>query len=205
MSDEEHPAAGEAGLVPTERTLGFTLLVGGARSGKSSLAVRLAVASRCPVTFVATAGAGDDDMAARIAHHRAERPAHWTTVEEEVDLLAAVERIDAGSSRDDGAMSFVVVDCVTMWVANLLGAGRSDDQVRQAAVALGDGLAGRAAASVVIANEVGMGIHPETELGRRYRDLLGWVNADLAARARRSLLLVAGRALRLEEPMDLVA
>ncbi len=173
----------------------FTLVIGGARSGKSSLALRLATASARPVTFVATAQAGDDDMAARIDRHRDERPASWSTVEEPSAVADAVD-------RDDDA--FLIIDCVTMWVANLIFADRSDDDIRAMGRDLGARLAERAASAVVISNEVGMGIHPETELGRRYRDLLGWVNGDLAAVAERSLLMVAGRATLLHDPIDLL-
>ncbi len=173
----------------------FTLVIGGARSGKSSLAIRLAEASTLPVIFVATAQAGDDDMAARIERHRAERPAHWGTVEEPLDLPRAI------AGRDD---AFVIVDCVTLWVANLIFADHSDDEIRMRGRDLGALLAERSGPAVVVSNEVGMGIHPETELGRRYRDLLGWVNSDLAAVAERSLLMVAGRATLLHDPIDLL-
>jgi adenosylcobinamide kinase / adenosylcobinamide-phosphate guanylyltransferase len=171
----------------------FTFVVGGARSGKSTLAVRLAAASGRPVLFVATAQPGDDDMRSRIDRHRAERPSHWQTTEEPVDVAARL---------DDE--SFVVVDCVTMWVANLMFADRSDDRIRESAQHLASQLAERSAPAVVISNEVGMGIHPETELGRRYRDVLGWVNSDLAAMADRSLLMVAGRATLLHDPIELL-
>jgi adenosyl cobinamide kinase/adenosyl cobinamide phosphate guanylyltransferase len=176
----------------------FTLVIGGARSGKSSLALRLASASSRPVTFVATAQAGDDDMTARIDRHRAERPSQWRTVEEPLDVHRS---LDDSHGTDD---AFVIIDCVTMWVANLIFADRSDADIRAMAIDLGTRLAERAAPAVVISNEVGMGIHPETELGRRYRDLLGWVNSDLAAVAERSVLMVAGRATLLHDPIDLL-
>ena len=173
----------------------FTLVIGGARSGKSSLAVRLASSYALPVTLVATAQAGDNDMAERIDRHRAERPSHWSTIEEPTDLRRAI---------DHSGNSFVIVDCITMWVANLIFGDRSDDEIREKACDLAARLAERAAPAVVISNEVGMSIHPETELGRRYRDLLGWVNSDFAAVAERSLLMVAGRATVLHDPIDLL-
>lgn len=160
-------------------------LLGGARSGKSSAAVRLAVASGRPVTFVATAEAGDEEMAARIAAHRAERPADWDSVEAPLELLAAVSSADAGR--------FLVVDCLTLWVANLVGAGRSSGEIIAEARLVAEAL--RARPGVVVSNEVGLGVVPANALARRYRDDLGAVNALFAAAAKRSLLLVAGRAL----------
>ncbi len=175
---------------------GYTLVLGGARSGKSSFALRLADGAGRPVLFLATASAGDADMAARIERHRTERPPSWRTIEEPLDLVGAI----AGRGDD-----FVIVDCLTMWVANQLFAGLDDDGVLACARNLSGVLAGDPAPGVVISNEVGMGIHPDSELGRRYRDLLGRVNGVFAAAARCSLLMVAGRALRLEDPADLCA
>jgi adenosyl cobinamide kinase/adenosyl cobinamide phosphate guanylyltransferase len=169
----------------------FTFLLGGARSGKSSLAVRMASAFDGPVVVVATAEARDDDMAERIRAHREARPAAWETVEAPLGLLAAVEdvRMDA----------FVVLDCLTLWVSNALEAGASGDEVEGEARTLAPALAGRAAPSIVVSNEVGLGIVPANELARRYRDVLGRVNGAVAAEASRSLLVVAGRGLPLEE------
>jgi adenosyl cobinamide kinase/adenosyl cobinamide phosphate guanylyltransferase len=163
------------------------LLLGGARSGKSSTAVRLAAASGRPVTFIATAWAGDGEMAARIERHRAERPATWSTVEAPLELREAV-----GEAADD---HLLVVDCLTIWVSNLLGAGRTASAVRADAQAVAALLRGRQA--VVVSNEVGLGIVPANELAREFRDLLGEVNALFVHAAARSLLMVAGRALEL--------
>ena len=175
---------------------GCALLIGGARSGKSRLAVELAAASGRPVVFVATAEPGDADMADRIDRHRAERPPAWTTVEEPIDLAGVLERVATDA--------FVVVDCLTLWVANLLFADRSDDEILADARTLASALAARHAPSVVVTNEVGLGIHPDTDLGRRYRDLLGGVNRAVATDAWRSLLVVAGRAIRLDHPHELL-
>jgi adenosylcobinamide kinase/adenosylcobinamide-phosphate guanylyltransferase/adenosylcobyric acid synthase len=177
-------------------TNGCALLIGGARSGKSRLAVELASASGRSVVVVATAEPGDADMAGRIARHRAERPPEWATVEEPIDLAGVLGRV--------GSEAFVVVDCLTLWVANLVFADRSDDEVLAAAAALASALAARHAPSVVVTNEVGLGVHPDTDLGRRYRDLLGGVNRVVAATAWRSLLMVAGRAIRLDHPHELL-
>ena len=175
---------------------GILLLVGGARSGKSRLAVDLAVASDRPVVYVATAEAGDDEMADRIDRHRAERPADWSTVEEPRAVAAALASI----APDD----FVIVDCLTLWVANLVVAGQSDASVLEQTRDLVATMAARPGPTVVVTNEVGLGVHPETDLGRRYRDVLGGVNRLAAASARRTLLLVAGRAVRLDDPRELL-
>jgi adenosylcobinamide kinase/adenosylcobinamide-phosphate guanylyltransferase len=169
--------------------MGLTLLIGGARSGKSVLAVRAAEAHDGPVTFVATAEPRDDEMAARIAQHRSTRPADWDTVEEPIDLAGAI----AGAP----VQACVIVDCLTLWVANLLerGSGREDAEAR--AMEASKSAAGRVAPVLVVTNEVGSGIvpmHPET---RSYRDLMGGVNAIFAHDAEHVLWVVAGRAVAL--------
>lgn len=178
----------------------LVVLVGGARSGKSTLAQRLAETEAArtggAVTFVATATAGDADMAARIARHQAERPSGWGLVEAPTDLGPALAGIDPDHT--------VIVDCLTLWVANLVFADRSDAEVEDAARLVAAALAGRPGLSVAVTNEVGLGVHPPTELGRRYQDLLGRVNQLAVAAAGRALLVVAGRALPLADPADLL-
>jgi adenosyl cobinamide kinase/adenosyl cobinamide phosphate guanylyltransferase len=164
------------------------VLLGGARSGKSTLAIRLAVESEAPVTFVATGEARDAEMAARIDQHRLERPGGWTTVEEPLDLLGSVRRARAGT---------LVVDCLSLWAANALEHGL--DVEGHGADAAG-AAAGRAGLTIAVTNEVGLGVVPATALGRRYRDVLGRVNAAWVAAAERALLVVAGRVLELKEP-----
>ena len=171
---------------------GLVLLVGGARSGKSSLAADLASRWAGPVTVIATAEPGDEEMAARIAVHRQERPAHWDTIEEPFHLTAALGRVDSGRC--------VVVDCLTLWVANLLAANHSIDQVGDLATSAADVAAAREAPTVGVTNEVGSGIVPATALGRRYRDCLGTVNQIWAEAANRVFLVVAGRMLELHRP-----
>ncbi|HSS74139.1 MAG TPA: bifunctional adenosylcobinamide kinase/adenosylcobinamide-phosphate guanylyltransferase [Gaiellaceae bacterium] len=166
--------------------MSLVLLLGGARSGKSALAVRLA-GDRA--TFLATGTAEDDEMAARIERHRAERPAGWATIEEPLALRSALESVDAAET--------VVVDCLSLWVSNLLGAGSTDDAVEEEAAAVARGASARDGVTVVVSNEVGLGIVPMNPLGRRYRDLLGTVNRLFAAEAERALLVVAGRGLEL--------
>ena len=165
----------------------FVLLLGGARSGKSAMAERLAGDSGAPVTFIATAEPGDEEMAARIRRHRDQRPAGWRTVEAPIELLAAIE----SASRGD----FLVVDCLTLWVSNLLENGRDAAEIQVAAESISQELAERQ--GVVVTNEVGLGIVPANELARAFRDVLGTVNARFAAAAERAILMVAGRALEL--------
>ena len=167
--------------------MAMVLLLGGARSGKSAMAVRLASASRTPVTFIATAVAGDEEMAERIRVHRAGRPASWKTLEAPIDLVGAI--------RSTAATDFVVVDCLTLWVSNLLGEGAGSAGVDAAAKEALTALASRD--SVVVTNEVGLGIVPVNELARNFRDVLGSVNSRFAESADRALFMVAGRALEL--------
>ena len=167
--------------------MGFVLLLGGARSGKSALAVRLAIESGAPVTFFATATAGDDEMADRILQHREDRPPEWKTIDAPLDLLGAVTA--------EGPDGFLVIDCLTLWVSNLLGEGQQAPQISVAADLLAQELAQRR--GVVVSNEVGLGIVPDNELARSYRDVLGSVNTRFAECAERSILMVAGRAIEL--------
>jgi adenosylcobinamide kinase / adenosylcobinamide-phosphate guanylyltransferase len=168
------------------------LVLGGARSGKSRFALA-ALADRRRVAFVATAQAGDDDMAARIARHRAERPSHWITFEEPFALPARL--VSLGREADA-----VLVDCVTVWIANLLLRGDGDAEI----VAAGEALAALAARPsldlTLVSNEVGAGVVPSTADGVRFRDLLGRVNQRLAAACDRVTLMVAGLPLALKTP-----
>jgi adenosyl cobinamide kinase/adenosyl cobinamide phosphate guanylyltransferase len=177
----------------------LTFLVGGARSGKSTLAVQLGERHDGPVTFVATAEPFDDDMRERVQRHRDERPPSWTTVECPVELAAAVRSVPADH--------FLIVDCLTVWFANLLVHVTSPTEILRYTDDVNEALRARAEAgggAVVVSNEVGLGVHPETELGREYRDELGRVNQQVAAIADTTLFMVAGRALRLENPWELL-
>jgi adenosyl cobinamide kinase/adenosyl cobinamide phosphate guanylyltransferase len=169
----------------------YTFLLGGARSGKSALASRLVEASGERVVVVATAEARDEEMAERIRAHRRERPDGWRTVETPLSIA------DALATTPDGAC--VLLDCLTLWVANALEAGAREEEIDEEACAVATALAGRPAASVVVSNEVGLGIVPANLLARTYRDVLGRVNATFASRASRALFVVAGRGLVLEE------
>jgi adenosylcobinamide kinase/adenosylcobinamide-phosphate guanylyltransferase len=169
--------------------MGLILVTGGARSGKSGWAERRAAELGGAVTYVATAEALDDEMARRIARHRAERPAAWPTVESPRDAGAAVRA---------AATPVVLVDCMTVLASNaLLAAEAEGEEAAQSAVlAEADALLAAALAHsgtvIVVTNEVGMGVHPPTSLGRWYRDALGRANARLAAAADEVVLMVSG-------------
>jgi len=160
------------------------LVLGGARSGKS----RFAVASQPThgrVTFIATARAGDADMAARIARHRAERPSAWATVEEPFDLVGRLTTIARAADA-------VLVDCLTVWAANRMLRGDRDEAILAEADALAELMRRRLCPLTFVSNEVGAGVHPDSTDGLRFRDLLGLVNQRVAAAADRVVLMVAG-------------
>ncbi|MEX2659044.1 MAG: bifunctional adenosylcobinamide kinase/adenosylcobinamide-phosphate guanylyltransferase [Acidimicrobiales bacterium] len=158
--------------------MAITLVLGGARSGKSQVAEALAGDE---VIYVATAEVGDDDFAARVARHRERRPAAWSTVESGPDLPATIR-----SLPDRPAL----VDSLGTWVARCDGFAADAGSLVAA-------LQERASPTIVVSEEVGLGVHPETEVGRRWRDAIGEVNQEVAAVAEAVLLVVAGRTLRL--------
>jgi len=162
----------------------LTLLLGGARSGKSRLAERLTGASIGSVTLIATAEVRDGEMRDRILEHQRSRPAHWRVMEVPIDLEDAINAVE----NDDA----VIVDCLTLWVSNLIEAGLDDTEIQARARASAAVAAARRLATVVVSNEVGSGIVPVNELARRYRDLLGRVNSLWADAADRVYLAVAG-------------
>lgn len=171
--------------------MSLTVLLGGARSGKTRLALHLAAGWDGPVVYVATAEPGDAEMAARVAMHREERPAHWTTVEEPVALQEALAGVPADAC--------VVIDCLSLWLSNLLEAGTSPASCEYAAHAAATAAARRIAPTFAVTNEVGLGIVPATPLGRVYRDLLGRVNQIWVEASAAAALVVAGRPVRLED------
>ena len=175
----------------------LVLILGGARSGKSSLAQALALAHESPVTVVATATAGDEEMADKIALHRRDRPADWLTVEEPFDLTDALRAIPTGHT--------VVLDCLTLWVANLLDRGDPSERVLALAAEVATEVAGRDGLTIAVSNEVGLGVVPGTSLGRMFRDLLGEVNQVWAGLADRVVFAVAGLALPLLDAQQIGA
>ena len=161
------------------------LVLGGARSGKSRHAVAEARGASRPTGFVATAEGTDASMRARIARHRAERPHDWITVEEPLEVVLACRRL----ARQ---VDLIVVDCLTVWVSNQLARARDDDAVLSAADGLATLMSERHCSLILVSNEVGDGVHPPSEIGLRFRDVLGSVNQRAAAAADRVTLMVAG-------------
>jgi len=163
------------------------LILGGVRSGKSREALR--VAALLPPgfrgCFLATAQALDADMQARVARHQAERPQGWTTVEEPYDIAGACERLA-------GRCDVIVLDCLTLWVSNLLLRGDADAAILDAADNLARHAGFRRLSLIMVSNEVGAGVHPPTQIGLRFRDVLGEVNQRLAAASDRVTYMVAG-------------
>lgn len=177
-----------------------SLILGGARSGKSWFAEKLAARSGESVLYIATATAGDAEMAERIAAHRAARPATWRTIEAP-DALAEAVRANAAPG------DVVVVDCLTLWVSNVILGRIGDAEVETLVAAQWDAIEAELSAAAVdllatarerdvalilVSNEVGLGVVPPYPLGRRYRDALGRVNQTMARQADSVVLMVAG-------------
>ncbi|WP_133650781.1 bifunctional adenosylcobinamide kinase/adenosylcobinamide-phosphate guanylyltransferase [Paraburkholderia flava] len=174
----------------------LTFVLGGARSGKSAHAEQLASDSARPVTYIATArlAADDDEFAARIAHHRERRPAHWRIVEAPLDLAEAIAEADA----PDGC---VLVDCLTLWLANLLCPPDGDPALADSAArfaALDATLANVAGKVIVVSNEIGLGVVPLGAATRAYVDELGRLNQRVAALSRDVTMMIAGLPLALK-------
>ena len=165
-----------------------TLILGGARSGKSAEGERLIARHPGPLAYIATAEAGDAEMAARIAAHRARRGPHWRTIEAPIALAAAIS---------EAASLPTLVDCLTLWLSNLMLAG---SDIALAAAALEEALFAYPAPIALVANEVGLGIVPDNALARRFRDEAGALNQRLAARADRVLMMVAGSPIEVKRP-----
>lgn len=172
------------------------LVVGGVRSGKSSFAQRLAEQKGKRVLFIATADAGDAEMAERVQQHRAARPAEWDTVEEPRDLARAL--------RGTGGHDLVLIDCLGVWVTNLMpqdedvGTEAWEKQVLQSTADLLQAYDDGHSWLIVVSNEVGMGIVPAFASGRHFRDVVGRVNQLVASRADRVYLVACGIPLELK-------
>ncbi|MFV0664595.1 bifunctional adenosylcobinamide kinase/adenosylcobinamide-phosphate guanylyltransferase [Denitromonas sp.] len=183
--------------MPTE------LILGGARSGKSRLAEQRAIDHGGPVTVIATAEAGDDEMAARIARHRVDRPGHWHTIEAPTELADTLQRAAS-------ANGCLIVDCLTLWLSNLLMADAADLRAPHDAstlprwqrehAALLAALPALPGTTVLVANEVGLGLVPDSPLGRLFRDEAGRLNQSVAATCDRVTLVAAGLPLTLKAP-----
>jgi adenosylcobinamide kinase/adenosylcobinamide-phosphate guanylyltransferase len=169
-----------------------TLVLGGARSGKSLHAERLVLSSGLSPVYLATATAGDGEMAERIAHHRERRGPEWSTLEEPLELGSALRR----EAREGRA---VLVDCLTLWLSNLMMAERDlETGTRELCGALGS-LPGPV---ILVSNEIGMGLVPETPLGRRFRDAQGRLNQAVAKAAPAVVFVAAGLPLSLKSPSE---
>jgi adenosylcobinamide kinase/adenosylcobinamide-phosphate guanylyltransferase len=173
--------------------MSVTLVLGGARSGKSAYAERLAAASAAEVVYIATAQAGDGEMAERIAHHRDSRPAHWSTIEEPLGLSDAIERQQGRT---------VLVDCLTLWLSNLIFAGPEEQPDDSRIVAERERLVATLARAqgnvILVSNEVGMGIVPMGAVTRLFVDEAGRLNQAVAAVAERVVFVAAGLPLYLK-------
>ena len=165
----------------------LSLVLGGANSGKSGFAETLVTATGRPRVYIATAQAFDAEMAEKIAAHRIARGPDWRTVEAPLDPCPALRSAEAGE--------VVLLDCVTLWLSNLMLAGAD---LAEAETALIEALAACPAPVVVVSNEVGQGVVPDTSLGRRFRGAQGRLNQRLAAEAGLAVLVVAGLPLVLK-------
>lgn len=171
----------------------LVLIMGGARSGKSSFAQRLAKSVGGKVLFLATAQAGDDEMAERIARHKASRPATWQTIEEPLELASVLQ-------REAVSTDVVILDCLTLWLNNLLlkEDSASETEVLEQVDRLLDVYLKGNASYIIVSGEVGLGLVPPYPLGRLYRDILGWMNQKVASSADKVFLMVAGIPLELK-------
>jgi adenosylcobinamide kinase / adenosylcobinamide-phosphate guanylyltransferase len=173
-------------------TRGRTLVLGGARSGKSAFAERLVCETGLQRLYLATGEAGDEEMRTRIAHHRARRGSDWRTVEESLALADALTR-EAGPERA------ILVDCLTLWLSNLMLASRD---VAAETERLCAALRGAAGPVVLVSNEVGLGLVPETPLGRAFRDAQGRLNQTIAGVADNVAFIAAGLPLWLKRQSE---
>ena len=167
-----------------------TLILGGARSGKSALAEQLAHESQCEVVYIATAQAGDEEMAARIAHHRARRPATWLSIEEPLHLADVLRK----HARQDRC---VLVDCLTLWLSNVLGDADTQQFERERSLLL-ETLPTLSGDVLMVSNEVGLGIVPMGALTRRFVDEAGRLHQSIAAISERVLFVAAGLPLAMK-------
>ena len=163
---------------------GTTFVLGGARSGKSRFAESLVTARPRPWVYIATAEPHDDEMAARIAEHKARREAGWETIEAPHELPEALDAAPRGAT--------VLVDCLTLWLSNVMHAKFDIEKVTQR---LEQALHARVGTTVVVSNEVGLGLVPDNELGRAFRDAQGRLNQRIAFHAGRVVFVVAGQPL----------
>jgi adenosylcobinamide kinase/adenosylcobinamide-phosphate guanylyltransferase len=171
-------------------TVRSALILGGARSGKSAYAQSLAEGYSPERLYLATATPGDDEMAARIARHQADRGQGWTTLDEPLEVAAAL-------LKHTRAGRVVVVDCLTLWLTNLMLAGRDPGS---AVTTLAEAIRTLAGPAILVSNEVGMGIVPDHKLGREFRDWQGRANREIGAASDAVIFVAAGLPLQLKPP-----
>jgi adenosylcobinamide kinase/adenosylcobinamide-phosphate guanylyltransferase len=182
----------------------FVLITGGARSGKSRFAEKIAREQGGPVAYIATAAVLDEEMAARVARHKARRPSYWVTIEETDDLTAALAKVPAETKT-------VLVDCLTVWLTNRLLAGYKEDMssgqlneleknIRRELSRFCRAASKKSFRTIIVTNEVGCGLVPDYPLGRIFRDLAGRANQQVAKYADSVWLTVAGYPLCVKNP-----
>ena len=169
----------------------ITLILGGARSGKSQFALKLAQKTARSVVFIATATVSDREMRRRIKLHRKNRPSYWKTIEEPKKLSFLVKRI---SKKTD----LIIIDCMTIFISNLILEGKSDYSIQNEVNSALRTIRKSGFNSLIVSNEVGMGIVPDNPLARRFRDLAGKINQSIAAASDEAYLMVSGLPLKLK-------
>lgn len=167
---------------------GLTLVLGGARSGKSAFALKLGEAMAGPRVYLATGQAGDAEMTLRIGRHKEERGDGWQTIEEPRDIVAEVDK----------AEGVLLIDCLTLWISNLLFASLDDGEIIKRAESLALASSSTGAKVIAVSNEVGLGIVPDNALARRFRDLSGAANRLMAGRATEVWFVAAGIPLKMK-------
>jgi len=170
----------------------IVFILGGARSGKSSYAIKLAKGHDKKVAFVATCLALDEEMKTRIGLHKKTRPGHWKTFEEPIDLVPLLKEITPG-------FDIVIIDCITLLISNLLSKNLEDDKIEERVGKLLEDLGSAKYKTLIVSNEVGLGIVPDNELGRRFRDLAGKINQMIAHKASEVFFMVSGLPLKVKE------
>jgi len=174
-----------------EQAFRRALILGGARSGKSGYALELARKFPAPRLFLATAEAGDEEMAARIAQHQLERGEGWDTWEAPLNLAEAI-------TQAQGSCEVILADCLTLWLSNQLLRAGDPDELKKLCLEVVEALRETATPTILVSNEVGLGIVPENPLARQFRDWAGWFHRQLAAAADLVVLMVAGLPLILK-------
>lgn len=166
-------------------------ILGGARSGKSSYAVALAKKYRRKITFIATARPFDEEMKERIKKHRESRPNTWRTIEEEIDIEFLLQKLNKENE-------IIIIDCLTVWVANLQLKYKNKEKIENKIRCFLKVLENIKSKVIIISNEVGLGIVPDNKISRDYRDILGWLNQEVAKLSSEVCFLISGIPLKVK-------